>query len=134
MAGILQGKPVGKMRKRASMLARKRTPCKQGVEVGKNHSVTKKGGLFRLHGVRQLPENAKPFTKTFIYGSWDGQFIFDEPMITKAYLAAATDETISIPVAGKYSPAGYYPAAYRITHDVKAKEYRVALTQLALRR
>ena len=34
----------------------------------------------------QPPPAGKTFTETFIYGSWDGKFIFLEPMITKAYL------------------------------------------------
>src|SRR4051812_9122435 len=71
------------------------------------------------------PENAKPFTKTFIYGSWDGQFIFDEPMITREYLmakhdatdSAVRDEVIPVPTAARYSPAGFYPSAYRISYD-----------------
>jgi hypothetical protein len=92
-----------------------------------------------LQALAGHPENAKPFTKTFIYGSWDGQFIFDEPMITRAYLMAkhdatdptVRDEIISVPTAPRYSPAGFYPSAYRISYDAVAKEYHVALTQLA---
>ena len=92
-----------------------------------------------LQALAGHPENAKPFTKTFIYGSWDGQFIFDEPMITRAYLMskhdatdpAVRDEVISVPTAPRYSPAGFYPSAYRISYDAAAKEYHVALTQLA---
>jgi hypothetical protein len=92
-----------------------------------------------LQGMAGHPEAFKPFTKTFIYGSWDGQFIFDEPMITRAYLLAkhdatdptVRDELIPVPTAAHYSPAGYYPNAYRITYDPQAKEYRVALTQMA---
>jgi hypothetical protein len=91
-----------------------------------------------LQALAGHPENAKPFTKTFIYGSWDGQFIFDEPMITRAYLmakrettdAAIRDEVVAVPTAPHYSPAGFYPSAYRISYDPSAKEYRVALTQL----
>jgi hypothetical protein len=94
-----------------------------------------------LQGMAGHPENAKPFTTTFIYGSWDGKFIFDEPMITRAYMMAkhdatdpaVRDELISVPTAPHYSPAGFYPSAYRITYDPAAKEYRVALTQLAVR-
>jgi hypothetical protein len=94
-----------------------------------------------LQGMTGHPENFKPFTKTFIYGSWDGQFIFDEPMITRAYIlakksatdAAVRDEVIPVPTAQRYSPAGFYPSAYRITWDAEAKEYRVALTQLSRR-
>jgi hypothetical protein len=94
-----------------------------------------------LQGMAGHPEAYQPFTKTFIYGSWDGQFIFDEPMITRAYLLAkhdatdpaVRDELIPVSTAAHYSPAGFYPSAYRITYDAQAKEYRVALTQLAWR-
>jgi hypothetical protein len=92
-----------------------------------------------LQGLAGHPENAKPFTKTFLYGSWDGKFIFDEPMITRAYLMAkhdatdpaVSDERIPVPTAAHYAPAGSYPSAYRLTYDAKAKKYRIALTQLA---
>jgi hypothetical protein len=85
------------------------------------------------------PGGWAPFTKTFIYGTWDGQFIFDEPMITRAYILAkktatdpaVVDEIIPVPTAQKYSPAGYYPSAYRITWDAQQKEYRIAVTQLS---
>ena len=94
-----------------------------------------------LQGMAGNPAGFKPFTKTFIYGSWDGQYIFDEPMITRAYLvekrsateAAVRDEIVPVPTAQRYSPAGYYPSAYRIAWDAQAKEYRVALVQLSWR-
>ena len=87
------------------------------------------------------PAGYRPFTKTFIYGSWDGQFIFDEPMITRAYILekktatdpSVVDEVVPVPTAAKYSPAGFYPSAYRITWDAQQKEYRIALTQLSWR-
>jgi hypothetical protein len=94
-----------------------------------------------LQGMAGKPQDFKPFTKTFIYGSWNGEFIFDEPMITKAYLlskktetdAAKRDEIIPVSTPTKWAKPGYYPSAYRITYDASAKEYRVALTQLAAR-
>lgn len=94
-----------------------------------------------LQQIAGHPEAYQPFTKTFIYGSWNGAFIFDEPMITRAYILAkktatdpaVRDELIPVPVAAHYSPAGYYPGAYRITWDPEAKEYRIALTQLTQR-
>ncbi|MDB4883671.1 MAG: hypothetical protein JWL95_2437 [Gemmatimonadetes bacterium] len=87
------------------------------------------------------PAGYKPFTKTFIYGTWDGQFVFDEPMITRAYILAkktATDpaeidEIIPVSTAQRYTPAGFYPSAYRISWDAQQKEYRIALTQLSWR-
>jgi hypothetical protein len=87
------------------------------------------------------PDAWRPFTTTFIYGSWAGRFTFLEPMITRAHILAkktatdpaVRDEVIPVPTAQQYSPAGYYPAAYRIAWDAKTKEYRIALTQLAWR-
>jgi hypothetical protein len=94
-----------------------------------------------LQGMAGKPENFKQFTKTFLFGSWDGAFIFEEPMITRAYLLAkkastdpaVRDELIPVPSQPKYALLGFYPRAYRISYDAKAKEYRVALTQLTLR-
>jgi hypothetical protein len=78
------------------------------------------------------------FTRTYIYGSWDGQLVFDEPMITRAYMAAKKDATdpaqrdeiIAIPTPTRRMIAGYYPNAYRITYDGATREYRIALTRL----
>lgn len=98
----------------------------------------------RSRELRKLAGNPgayQDFTKAFINGSWNGEFIFDEPVITRAYILskkAATDpsvidEIIPVSTAQKYSPAGFYPSAYRITWDAQQKEYRVALTQLSWR-
>ena len=87
------------------------------------------------------PQGYRPFTKTFIYGTWNGQFIFDEPMITRAHILEkrtatdplVVDELVPVSTPEKYSPAGFYPSAYRISWDAQQKEYRIALTQLSWR-
>ena len=94
-----------------------------------------------LQGLLGNPDGFRPFTTTFIHGSWDGRFIFDEPMVTRAFILgrkAATapaqrDSVISLPLAPSRVPAGYYPGAYRVAYDAQAKEYRIALTGLAWR-
>lgn len=94
-----------------------------------------------LQGLLGKPEAFKPFTTTFIHGSWGGRFTFWEPMITRAHIVAkrtatdpaVRDEVIPLPVPARYQEAGHYPTAYRITWDPKAKEYRIALTQLVKR-
>jgi hypothetical protein len=91
-----------------------------------------------LQGLTGHPELAQKFTKTFIYGSWDGEFVFDEPMITRDYIAAkrtatdpgVRDEIIEMPTPARRQVAGYYPRAYRISYDPETKEYRIALTRL----
>jgi hypothetical protein len=87
------------------------------------------------------PAGYQPFTRTFIKGTWDGRFIFDEPMITRDWLlakrtadgGAVSDEIIPVPTAARYAPAGYYPEAYRIGYDQRAREFLVGLAQLAPR-
>jgi hypothetical protein len=94
-----------------------------------------------LQGAFGHPENFKPFTTTFLHGSWNGRFIFDEPMITRAFILsrksanseASRDSVISLSRAQQYRPAGYRPAAYRVAYDAREHEYRIALTQLTLR-
>ena len=83
------------------------------------------------------PDGFQPFTKTFFIGSWDGRFIFGEPMITRTYLLAKReagtgdgDEIIPIPTPSKVLPAGFYPTAYRIAYDGRAHEFLVGLTHL----
>lgn len=94
-----------------------------------------------LQGMAGKPEKFKPFTTTYIYGTWNGEFIFDEPMITRAHMLAkkdaqsprVRDEIIPISAQPKYAVPGFYPTAYRIKYDATAKEYRVALTRLVKR-
>ena len=71
------------------------------------------------------------FTTTYITGSWDGKVIFQEPMITRAFIKATKDTTMTLPQAKRASPAGWYPGAYRVTYDAQAREYRIALSKLA---
>jgi hypothetical protein len=87
-----------------------------------------------LQNVLGNPAAYRPFTATFIYGSWNGRFTFYEPMITRAYLLSQPDNVITqIPTPERYPVAGYYPTAYRVTYDAQSKEYLVALTGLTAR-
>jgi hypothetical protein len=87
------------------------------------------------------PEAWRPFTTTFIYGSWEGRFHFLEPMITRSYIMSkkgasnpeVRDEIIAIPTLGEVGAPGYYPDSYRIAWDADAKLSRIALTNLERR-
>jgi hypothetical protein len=88
--------------------------------------------------VRSGEFNGQGFSKTYIVGSWDGRFVFDEPMITREYIVAkraatdpaVRDEITLVPSPAKRQVAGYYPEAYRISYDAETNEYRIALTRL----
>jgi hypothetical protein len=85
------------------------------------------GAASELHG--------HMFTTTFLWGSYDGKFIFIEPMITKAYIEStktAPSNELVMPLSGpaKYQHPGYYPASYAVRYDAAAKEYRISLDGL----
>ena len=67
----------------------------------------------------QSPElrDSLPFTSTFIYGAYEGELIFWEPMITRDVLQRATDACLEIPQPQEFRQAGYYPTQYCIRQD-----------------
>jgi hypothetical protein len=94
-----------------------------------------------LQGLLGKPDAYRPFTSTFIQGSWDGRFIFLEPMWTLDRMLAKRstddprlrDEVIPIPTPARYATPGYWPTAYRITWEPATREWRIALTDLVRR-
>ena len=60
-------------------------------------------------------------------------------MITRAHILekktatdpSVVDEVVPVSTPAKYTPAGFYASAYRISWDAQQKEYRIALTQLS---
>lgn len=73
----------------------------------------------------------QPFTRTFIFGAWDGKFHFYEPMVARDYLLGKPDDVVDLPAAAQYTPAGWYPGAYRVSWDEETREWHVAITRLA---
>jgi hypothetical protein len=71
--------------------------------------------------------NGGVFTKTFIWGTYDGKVIFWEPMITRAYLLTHPDEVITLRQPQAYQVDGYYATEYVITHSDSPKEFTVSL-------
>ena len=77
--------------------------------------------------------NGQPFTKTFLFGNYNGQIIFYEPMITRSFFETKTNITEFIKLPQKYEKPGYYPTKYSVRYDADTKEYTVALAGLVLR-
>jgi len=74
--------------------------------------------------------NGSKFTKTFLWGSYDGNFIFWEPMITREYLLSHPDENITLKQPSAYQRDGYYPTRYRVSYSPSEKSYTIAITDL----
>ena len=74
------------------------------------------------------------FDQTFIYGSYDGEFIFLEPMITLEYLEMKTSMEYAISQPQIYPESDfYYPTKYSINYDEIKKEYTVMLFDMVWR-
>lgn len=77
--------------------------------------------------------NGQPFTRTFLYGNYDGKLIFWEPMVAKSFFDTKTNVTEYIKLPRKYDKPGYYPTKYSISYDAAKKEYTVALEGMVKR-
>jgi len=74
------------------------------------------------------------FTHTFIYGSYDGEFMFYEPMITRDFLMEKTSGQYPITQPANFQRTGYYyPTLYSINYDATKKEYTVLLEGMVYR-
>jgi hypothetical protein len=73
------------------------------------------------------------FTRTYIQGFHAGRMIFQEPMVTKAFLETRPDVSLPIAQPATYPRPGRYPTTWRIRYDASAKEYVIALENLVLR-
>jgi hypothetical protein len=82
------------------------------------------------------PELADPslgFSRTFIYGAYDGRLIFLEPMVSHAFLRSRPDKCTPIRAPKAYASPGYYPTSYCVRHDAATATYRVSLEGLVYR-
>jgi hypothetical protein len=77
---------------------------------------------------RTSPEHhGGTFTRTFIYGYYDGKLAFIEPMMTVAFLQSNPNAEMDIPQPARYQRSGSYPTKWAIRHDRTRREYRVEL-------
>ena len=82
----------------------------------------------------QAPEFAQqPFTRTMIHGFHDGRMIFQEPMVTKAFLETRPDFRAPVAQPREYSRPGFYPTTYHIAYDAATGDYIIALDGLTRR-
>jgi len=108
-------------------------PAPANMYIPENYFQT--GGLEPEMGAHWIdltsPEfNGGTFTKTFIWGSYQGHFIFWEPMITLEYLMGNPDDVIPIPQPEAFETAGWYATDYVIKYSENPDEYTVALVNL----
>ncbi len=74
--------------------------------------------------------NGSVFTNTFLWGSYNGEFTFWEPMITREYLLTHPDKTFPISQPATFQKNGWYPMDYKVSFSSDRDEYSVALINL----
>ena len=75
----------------------------------------------------------KPFTRSFIYGVYDGKMIFYEEMVTRAYLLGKPDGCDPIKQAKAVAVTGYYPSVACVRHDAASGNYAVSMERFVHR-
>jgi hypothetical protein len=75
----------------------------------------------------ELADPATPFTRTFIYGAFDGELIFWEPMITLDFLRRTDQACFEINQPQAFQRSGYYPTRYCVRRDEQKQQRTVSL-------
>ncbi len=75
----------------------------------------------------ELQDTPHGFAHTLIYGFYNGEMAFVEPMVALDFLKSQQAFEGDFPAPQNYSKAGSYPTAYRITYNEETKEHTVAL-------
>jgi hypothetical protein len=77
--------------------------------------------------------NKQPFTRTWIYGIYDGRVIFYEEMVTRAHLLAKPNACTPIKSPKAVAVRGYYPSVSCVRHDAATGETTVSMEKFTLR-
>lgn len=77
--------------------------------------------------------NGKKFTRTWIYGVYDGRVTFFEEMLTREYLLSRPSTCFPIKSPAAVNVKGYYPTQSCIRHNAQANEYTVSMEGFTLR-
>jgi hypothetical protein len=77
--------------------------------------------------------NGGTFSNSLILGTYDANFIFYEPMITKAYLTTHPNETRPIRQPQAYQRNGYFPLAYSVAYSNNPGQFTISLNDLMYR-
>jgi hypothetical protein len=80
--------------------------------------------------------NGKKFTRTFLYGAYDGKLTFLEPMITIDSIVqtpASAPQCSDIKQPQQFAQSAYYPRKYCTAYDANRLVYKVYVTDFVYR-
>jgi hypothetical protein len=73
------------------------------------------------------------FTRTWIYGAYDGRVTFYEEMVTREHLLSRPDKCVPLKTPPAVGVKGYYPTQSCIRYLPQSNEYTVSMEGFALR-
>jgi len=88
-----------------------------------NHLIDVTGPEFKQH----------PFTRSWIFGVYDGKVIFYEEMVTLSHLLAKPNACVPIKSPEAVAVKGFYPTVSCIRHDSGTGDYTVSMENFILR-
>jgi hypothetical protein len=74
--------------------------------------------------------HGQPFTTTYIYGFYNGEMIFLEPMMALSFLKTRPQFTKEVPLPKNVAKPGSYPANYSLAYDPVQDLYWLSLEKL----
>jgi hypothetical protein len=77
--------------------------------------------------------NKQPFTRSFIYGVYDGKVIFYEQMVTRAYMLGNPQGCEPIKSPRAVAESGFYPTVSCVRRDAKSGEVTVSMERFVHR-
>ena len=77
--------------------------------------------------------NKQPFTRTWIFGVYNGKVTFYEEMVTRSFLQSKPDTCFPIKIPPAVGRSGFYPTLACHRHDGRTGEYTVSMEGFAFR-
>jgi hypothetical protein len=93
------------------------------VPVMGNHLIDTSGPEF----------HQQPFTRSWIYGVYDGKVIFYEAMVTLSYMRSKPNGCLPIKAPKAVAVSGLYPTEYCVRHNATTGEYSVSMEKFSRR-
>jgi hypothetical protein len=78
--------------------------------------------------------NGQPFTRTWIFGVYDGRVTFYEEMVTRDYILSRPNTCFPIKAPAAVARSGFYPTVSCIRYDADSGQHTIAMERFVLRR
>ncbi|MCK0145556.1 DUF5602 domain-containing protein [Arenibacter sp. F26102] len=92
------------------------------------------GTAVPMMGTHWIPTSfVPPFSNILLYGSYDGEVTFVEPMNTVAYIDSGVPFTEAYSQPAKFAKTSYYPTVYNVYRNPKDQKQIISLSEFVHR-